>query len=115
MDIRIDLNEPQILAKVQSDRFGLFVAQQWKKQIDPYTSRHTGQLMQNIKFLPFQIHYKEKYAKYVYENTRGVTFVTKGTGRNPNATDHWDIAAAQAGKVQSLTRTLNNALQSGQF
>ena len=116
MDIRIDLNKPQILAKVQSDRFGLFVAQQWKKQIDPYTPRDTGTLMQNVRFYPWQIHYyTEGYPEIVYYNRRGVTFVTKGTGRNPNATDHWDIAAAQAGKVQSLTRTLNNALQSGQF
>ena len=116
MSIRIDLNDPRIMEKVTSDRFGLFVAQQWKKQIDPYTPRDTGTLMQNVRFYPWQIHYyTEGYPEIVYYNPRGVKFITQGSGRNPYATDHWDIKAEQAGKKDELYRTLNNALQSGQY
>ena len=44
MNVRIDLNEPKILAKVQNDRFGLLVSNEWKRLIDPYTPRDTGTL-----------------------------------------------------------------------
>lgn len=116
MNIRIDLNEPQILAKVQSDRFGEFVAKSWKDLIDPYTPKDTGTLMQNVRFYPFQIHYyTEGYPEIVYYNRRGVKFITQGSGRNPYATDHWDIKAEQAGQKGKLYRTINNALQSGQY
>ena len=56
MELRIDLNKPQILQKVTNDEFGLFVAQQWKKQIDPYTPRDTQTMQNNVRFYPFKIH-----------------------------------------------------------
>jgi hypothetical protein len=119
MEIKIDLNEPKIIQKVTNDRFGTFVSQQWKKQIDPYTPKDTGALMgsigQRVELLPFAIWYKSDYADAVYYNRRGVTFITQGSGRNPYATDHWDIKAEQAGKKETLYRTLNNALQNGNF
>ena len=119
MEIKIDLNEPKIIEKVTNDRFGLFVSQQWKKQIDPYTPKDTGALMGAIgaraELLPFGIWYKSDYADAVYYNRRGVTFITQGSGRNPYATDHWDIKAEQAGQKDKLYRTLNSALQSGKF
>ena len=119
MEIKIDLNEPKILEKVTSDRFGLFVSQQWKKQIDPFTPKDTGALMgaigERVTLKPWEIWYNSNYAEAVYFNRRGVTFITTGSGRNPYATDHWDIKAEQAGKKDSLYRTLNTALQSGKF
>jgi hypothetical protein len=72
-------------------------------------------LTNQVKLRPFEIWYKSKYAEYVYYNRRGVEFVQKGAGRNPSATDHWDEAAAKSGQLNKLYRTLNNALQSGQF
>lgn len=39
MNIRIDLNEPQIVEKVTNDKFGRFVSAEWKRLIDPYTPR----------------------------------------------------------------------------
>lgn len=119
MKISINLNEPQILAKVQNERFGKYVSLEWKRLIDPYTPRDTGLLMgaigQTVDILPFKSHYKEPYASAVYFNTRGVRFITQGTGRNPFATDHWDVKAEQAGQKDKLYRTLNSALQSGRF
>jgi hypothetical protein len=121
MNVRIDLNEPKILAKVQNDRFGLLVSHEWRILIDPYVPRATGMLMADVEYKdkleekPFSLHYKVPYASAVYYNTRGVKFVTKGEGRNPSATDHWDIKAAKSGQLDKLYRTLNNALQSGQY
>ena len=114
MDIRIDLNEPRIREKVTNDRFGLFASNEWKRLIDPYTPRDTGALMgaigQTVDIQPFRLHYKEKYAEYVYYGT-GMNFQKK----NPYSTDYWDIAAEKAGQKDKLYRTLNAALQSGRF
>lgn len=124
MEMKININSPQIMAKVTSDRFGLLVSHEWKRLIDPYTPRYTGMLMADVEYKdkveekPFAIHYKVPYASIVYENSRGVKFITSedgGVGRNPSATDHWDIKAAQSGQLNKLYRTLNNALQSGRF
>jgi hypothetical protein len=111
MNLRIDLNEPRIREKVTSDRFGLFVAQQWKKQIDPYTPRDTQTMQNNVRFYPFKIHYfTPDYPEIVYYGY-DMNFQKK----NPYSTYEWDIKAAQAGQLDSLYRTLNNALQGGQF
>lgn len=124
MKIRIDLNEPQILGKVQSDRFGLFVSAEWKRLIDPYTPRLTGMLMGDVRYKekvdekPFALHYKVPYASAVYYNSRGVKFVSQeegGSGRNLFATDHWDIKAAKSGQLDKLYRTINNGLRSGRI
>lgn len=119
MNVRIDLNEPKILAKVKNDRFGLLVSNEWKRLIDPYTPRDTSALMgvtgQTVDKKPFALHYKVPYAETVYYNRRGVKFITHGSGRNPYATDHWDLKAEKAGQKDKLYRTLNNALQSGQY
>ena len=111
MNLRIDLNEPKILAKVTSDEFGLFVAQQWKKQIDPYTPRDTQTMQNNVRFYPFKIHYFTlDYPEIVYYGY-DLNFQKK----NPYSTYEWDIKAEQAGQKDKLYRTLNDALQSGRF
>lgn len=119
MNLRIDLNEPRIREKVTSDRFGLLVSNEWKRLIDPYTPRDTGVLMgitgPTVDLQPWKIWYKSNYSEVVYYNRRGVTFITQGSGRNPYATQEWDIAAEKAGQKDKLYRTLNNALQSGRF
>ena len=110
MNVRIDLNEPKILAKVQNDRFGLLVSSEWKRLIDPYTPRDTGTMQNTAKIYPNQIHYVQPYSARVYYG-KGLNFQKK----NPYSTYEWDIAAANAGQLDKLTRTLNNALQSGQY
>ena len=111
MNLRIDLNEPRIREKVTSDRFGLFVSQQWKKQIDPYTPRDTQTMQNNVRFYPFKIHYfTEDYPEKVYYGY-DLNFQKK----NPYSTYEWDKAAEKAGQKDKLYRTVNNALQSGRF
>ena len=114
MNLRIDLNEPKILAKVNGDPFGLLVSNEWKRLIDPYTPRDTGVLMgitgQTVDILPFKLHYKSKYAERVYYGS-DMNFQKK----NPYSTYKWDISAEKAGQKDKLYRTLNNALQSGRF
>lgn len=110
MNVRIDLNEPKILAKVQNDRFGLLVSNEWKRLIDPYTPRDTGIMQDTAKLYPWKIHYIQPYSARVYYG-KGFNFQKK----NPYSTYEWDKAAANAGQLDKLTRTLNNALQSGQY
>ena len=110
MELRIDLNEPQILQKVTNDRFGLLVSNEWKRLIDPYTPRDTGTMQESANVDPWQIHYKQKYAERVYYGS-DMTFQKK----NPYSTYEWDKAAEEAGQKDKLYRTLNNALQSGRF
>ena len=110
MNVRIDLDEPKILAKVQNDRFGMLVSNEWKRLIDPYTPRDTGIMEESAKKYPFKIHYIQPYSARVYYG-RGFKFQKK----NPYSTYEWDVEAAEAGQIDKLTRTLNNALRSGQF
>lgn len=110
MNVRIDLNTPKIAAKVTNNRFGKFVALEWKRLIDPYTPRDTGQLENNVRILPFELHYKQKYASRQYT---GYYFVYQK--KNPYSTYEWDKKAAQAGQKSKLCRTINKALQSGQY
>lgn len=117
MNVRIDLNEPKILAKVQNDRFGLLVSSEFKRLLDPYTPRDTGILQDTAEIYPWKIRYKGQKASngkfvagYVYY-MRNANFQKK----NPYSTYEWDKAAKNAGQLDKLTRTLNNALQSGQY
>ena len=110
MNLRIDLNEPKILAKVQNDRFGLLVSNEWKRLIDPYTPRDTGTMQGSARVQPWKIHYTAKYSEYVYYMSNA-----KFQKKNPYSTYEWDIAAEKAGQKDKLYRTLNNALQSGRF
>lgn len=112
------MNEPQIIEKVTNDRFGVFVSHEWKRLINPYTPYRTGTLMRDVEELPFALYYyatqdggEKAYPAYVYYST-GWDF-NKST--NPLATDHWDEKAAEAGQLDKLYRTLNNALKSGIF
>lgn len=108
--VRVDLNEPQILERVQNDRFGLFTSREWKRLIDPYTPRDTGTMQDTAKIAPWTITYDTEYAKKVYY---GYEYNFKKN--NPYSTYEWDNAAAQAGQLDKLARTLNAALRSGQF
>ena len=110
MEVKIDLNEQKILEKVTGDKFGLFVSNELKRLIDPYTPRDTGILEESATLSPWHIYYKQKYASRVYY---GHDF--KFQHKNPYSTYEWDIKASQSGQIDKLYRTLNNALQSGKF
>lgn len=135
----IKLDETKILNKVTNDKFGLLVANEWKRLIDKHTPRDVGMLIQNFELLPFGIWYKEVYAHYVYIGEKYVDPIygvgafyspdygfwsRPGVQKKPSGeklkfkgqgTDHWDEKAAKSGELDKLYRTLNNALQSGRF
>ena len=141
MNIRIDLNEPKIMQKVTSDRFGLLVSTEWKRLIDPYTPKDMGLLMQSAKLRPWEIEYIQPYSAYQYYGELYVDPVTGAGGfltsegwmsrpgvkkvpsgrplnyqkNNPYSTDHWDEKAEQAGQKEKLYRALNNTWASGNF
>lgn len=142
MNLRIELNEPKIREKVTSDRFGMFVAHEWSRLLDRFTPQRSGHLINTVWIEPWQIYYGVPYAAYMYygevyvdpvtgasgfltdegwKSRKGVKKVPSGRtftynkSMSKNATDHWDIVAAQSGELNKLYRTLNNALQSGQF
>ena len=107
MQIRIDLNEPQIIQKVTSDKFGLLVSNEWKRLIDPYTPRDNGILENSTRIRPFEIEYIQKYCK----PQLNLNYAGKYKKKNPYATDHWDIKAAEAGQTDKLYQTINDALK----
>lgn len=113
--IKVELDENKIIRKVDNDQFGLLVAKTWRDLIDPYVPYRTGQLAgvegTTVQISPWEIWYKMKYAEYVYFSN-GWDF---SKNMHKSATDHWDKAAEQAGQKDKLYRTLNNALQSGQY
>lgn len=118
MNVRIDLNEPKIYAKVTNDRFGMKAATEWKKLIGSYTPRDTGRTEDEAVITPFTITYNpidpitgKHYAHGIYYGI-GLNFQKT---HNPYATHHWDKAAEQAGKKTDLYRTLNNALRNGNY
>jgi hypothetical protein len=136
----VKLNMPKILDKVTNDKFGLFLAHEWKRLINPYTPHRTGNLERNVSYKPFEITYLSPYARYQYNgklyvdplydvggftDNGGVTWYArpnvrkKATNRplnylkehNPKATDHWDVAAAKAGQQDKLYRAANKYLK----
>ena len=111
MQVEVNINEEKIKNKVKNDKFGKTVSLEWKRLIDPYTPRDTGNLMQRVDIEPFRIHYKMPYAEEVYYNREGKVFITQGSGRNPYATAQWDKAAESAGKKTNLYSALNNYLK----
>ncbi len=129
--IKVELNMPQILDKVQNDNFGKFLITEWTRLIQPYTPHRNGDLERNITIKPFEATYNMPYSGYMY---RGIVYVdpiykaggfTNNGGetwwsrpgvakepsekrfnyrqdKNPFATDHWDKAAEQAGQTKKL-------------
>ena len=141
-DVKVDvkLNMPRIMNKVENDTFGMVMAKEWKRLIDPYTPHRDGFLERNILLAPFTITYKMPYSHYVYygvpyvdplykvsgfTNDGGVTWFSRpgvkkvpdtskhfNYSKDPNqlATDHWDQKASQAGKTEQLGRIVTNYL-----
>ena len=136
----IKLNMPKILNKVENDKFGLFLAHEWKRLINPYTPHRTGNLERNVQYRPFEIEYLSPYSHYQYEGMLyvdplfkvggftkdgGITWYSRPgikkvstttplnylKDHNPMATDHWDKAAEQAGQKEKLIKAANLYLQ----
>lgn len=136
IETKVELNMPRILNKVENDKFGLFLAHEWKRLINPYTPHRDGNLERNVAYRPFEIEYLSPYSHYQYHgvvyvdplyqvggftNDGGITWFSRpgvkkiATTRplnylkehNPMATSYWDIAAAKAGQKDKLIRAAN--------
>ena len=137
---KVELNVPRILNKVENDKFGLFLAHDWKRLINPYTPHRTGNLERNVTYRPFEIEYLSPYSQYQYygmlyvDPVYNVGGFTKDGGitwfsrpgikkvptttplnylkdHNPQATSKWDQAADKAGQREKLIRAANKYLE----
>lgn len=112
MSFTIEIDNDKIKNKITNDKLGLFVSNGWKRLIDPYTPRDTGALMgalgQTVNIKPWKLHYKEPYASTVYYG-----HYMKFQHKNPYSTYAWDVKAEQAGQLNKLYKSVNNALKSG--
>lgn len=104
--IKIELNEKNIYDKVQNDSFGLFLAQNWKLLINPFTPHRDGPLEDTAQVRPFEIEYMQDYSIYVYN---GEAFNFR-RDTNPSATYEWDKAAEKAGQKEKLIKSANQYL-----
>jgi hypothetical protein len=108
MALYIKLDEDKIRAKVINDDLGLFISNEWKRLINPYTPRDTGTMQDTATIAPWKIHYIQKYSEKVYYG-----YDLNFQHKNPYSTYEWDIAAENAGQKDKLYRTINNHLNSG--
>lgn len=113
----INLNENDFLKIVDNDSFGLFVAQEWKSLISPFTPRREGILEDTARVNPWEIEYGSfsndpntaPYAAYVYY---GDNFNFR-KDNNVFATSHWDIAAVNAKQDEKLIRAAQKFIDRG--
>ena len=130
----------KIHGRLENPEFGLFLAQQWKRLINPFTPHREGNLERNVAYEPFLIHYNSAYAHYMYggiqyvdpkygvsgfTNDGGVTWFSRPgikkipsskpfnylTDHNAQATHHWDKAAEEAGQKDKLAEIANKHLR----
>lgn len=135
-NVKVELNVPKILNKVENEKFGNFLAHEWKRLINPYTPHRTGNLERNVTYKPFAIKYVSPYAAYQYygvlyvdplykvggfTSDGGITWFSRPgikkvatstplnylKDHNPQATDKWDVAAAKAGQKKKLIEAAN--------
>ena len=142
MTFDVKINTPQVLDKVKNDKFGTFVAHEWKRLINPFTPHRMGNLERNVEYKPFQIKYISPYSQYQYygmlyvdplyrvggfTSDGGITWYSRPgvkkvatstplnylKDHNPQATSKWDVAAVKAGQKQKLIKSINLYLNRG--
>ena len=93
--VKIEGFDVELIAKrlFLNDKIGLFASQTLYNYSIPYIPMDTGMLYSNVDFAPFEMTFNQNYAKYVYENNRGVTFHRY---KHPLATERWDEAVMVA-------------------
>ena len=104
--VNLPLIQKDISKPLNSSKFGLFLAQEWKRLISPYTPRRGGTLEDTALVRPFEIEYIQPYSHYVYY---GETFNFRRDA-NPYATYEWDKAAEKAGQKEKLIKSANQYL-----
>ncbi len=106
MKVNVRIDASKIAQKLTSSDTGMFMAQEWKRLISPFTPRRTGTMEDTAKVSPFTIFYSQPYSAYVYYGND----LTFRRDANPYATHHWDLAAEQSGQAEKLARAIENYL-----
>ena len=104
--VNLSLIQKDISKPLNSNKFGLFLAQEWKRLISPYTPRREGNLEDTAQVKPFVIEYQVDYDFYVYY---GEDFNFR-KDFNPYATYEWDRSAENAGQKIKLVTAANKWL-----
>ena len=131
VEARINVNAH--LAKVRSDEFWKFGANEWWKLITPYTPMDMGTLFETVEIRPKEVEYKAPHAHYLYKGelmvdpeTRssyarhGVKKVYAGRSlkisraRHPLASKEWDKAARPTQKPK-LVKAMQGYVDSGRL
>ena len=136
MKIKVQINDKEVLKKIEGDEFGEFASHEWKRLINPYTPHKTGNLERQVEYKPWEFTYLSPYSFYVYNgslfvdptykvggftNDGGITFFSRpgvkkiNSGKplnyskehNPKATKEWDKAAIR----DKQDKKLANAMQ----
>lgn len=102
---RIDAAEP--LARLRSDEFWTFAAEQWHRLYAPYVPRDTGRLYSDVRILPGEIEHLAPYAAAVYEGR----FSASGGGRPSRK---WD-RAAEASRKGDLVAAMQRYVDAGRL
>lgn len=106
----VEVNEGQIKKDISnllnSNKFGLFLAQEWKRLIQPYTPHRDGNL-DSPNVSAFEIEYNVPYDYYQYY---GEDFNFR-RDHNIYATYEWDKTAEKAGQADKLIRSANAWLE----
>lgn len=126
---KIDLTPA--IKKIESDEFWLFGAKEWQRLLFDYIPHNTGQLRQNVTYVPKTITYKSPYAAYIYYGNKmvdpqfnvggftndGVTWWSRPGVRKKQTSERlnlkngsrlWDKKAIQDKKDLLLVRSMQN-------
>ncbi len=131
--VKADINIPKNLAKVQSDEFWKFGANEWWKLITPYTPMETGGMSEHVEIIPKEIEYLDPQAHYLHKGElmvdpdTGSSYAKKNAkkvyaGKELNiskakhslATKEWDKAAEPTQKPK-LIKAMQEYIDSGRL
>ncbi len=135
MKLKVQINDREVLKKIEGDDLGKFASHEWKRIINPYTPHRTGNLERNVEYKPWEFIYLSPHGLYVYNgslfvdpkykvggftNDGGITYFSRpgikkiNSGKplnyskehNPKATKEWDKAAIRDKKDRTLARAM---------
>ena len=131
--VKANINVRKHMAKVQDNDFWKFGANEWWKDITPYTPMETGTLFETVEIRPKEIEYLAPCAHYLY---RGELMVDPDTGssyarqgakkvytgtplnmskaKHPLVTKEWDKAAEPTQKPK-LIDAMQKYIDSGRL
>lgn len=135
MKVDVQINDKEVLKKIEGEELGLYASHEWKRIINPYVPHRTGNLENLVEYKPWEFIYLSPYAQYQYGGSlyvdplygkggftpdNGITFFSRpgvkkiNSGRplnysrehNPKATREWDKAAIRDKQDKKLAQAM---------